>query len=187
MKLFLMFLGCLVIFVACTVPHKKEVAEPINQLEIQPTPEPTKPPIPVEIAELTSSELCERLGQIEVLPNRVPTITDPIYESLLVKGNDAIPCLVEKIGNETLIKDPRYSVPTWHRFAVGDTAVIILLDIASNDDSDWVKLMLEMLPPKAEKEWETNGIYAYFNYVSEPKNRKELQLWWKNWLSRNKK
>lgn len=188
MKLLLLFIGCLVIFLACSRSNEERIDEPIKQLEIQPTPEPTKPPIQIHIAELTSSELCDRVGQIEVLPNREPTITDPIYESLLLKGNEAIPCLVEKIGNDTLIKDPRYSVPTWHSFAAGDTALFVLLHILSDgDDEEWEKLLLQSLPPKYREEWETNGIYAYFNYVLEPKNRKELQRWWKSWLSKNKK
>lgn len=188
MKFFLLFSGCLVLFLACSRPKEDGIGEPINQLEIQASPEPTKPPIPIHIAELTSSELCDRVGQIEVLPNREPTITDPIYESLLLKGNEAIPCLVEKIGNGTLIKDPRYSVPTWHSFAVGDTAFFTLLDILSKgDDNEWERLLLESLPRKYREEWKTNGIYAYFNYVLEPKNRRELQKWWVKWLSVNKR
>lgn len=187
MKLFLLFIGCLVIFLACSPPKEKKIDEAVKQLETQPTPEPTKPPIPIHIAELTSSELCNRVGQIEVIPMKDPTITDPIYESLLLKGVEAVPCLVHKIGNDTLIKDPRYSVPTWHSFAVGDTAYFTLLHILSKgDDKEWEKLMLESLPPKFRKEWDTNGIYAYFNYVFEPKNRKELQRWWENWLNKNK-
>ena len=187
MKLLLLFMGCVAVFPACSSPNEERIDQPTSQIEIQPTPEPTKPPIPIHIAELTASELCERVGQIEVLPNRDPTITDPIYESLLLKGNEAIPCLVEKIGNDTLIKDPRYSVPTWHSYAVGDTALFVLLRIVSKgDDKEWEKRLLESLPRKYQEEWETNGIYAYFNYVLEPKNRKELQRWWKAWLSKNK-
>ena len=188
MKLLLIFIGCLVIFLACSRPTEERSDEPIKQIEIQPTPERTKPPIPTHIAELTSSELCDRVGQIEVLPTHDPTITDPIYESLLLKGNEAIPCLVEKIANDTLIKDPRYSVPTWHNFAVGDTALFVILRILSKGDGkEWEKRLLQSLPQKYQEEWESNGIYAYFNYVSEPKNRKELRVWWRNWVSKNKK
>ncbi len=171
MKLFLLFIGCSVIFLSCSRPNEENVTMPTNQLESQPITESTKPPIPIHIAELTSSELCDRVGQIEVLPNRDPTITDPIYESLLLKDNEAIPCLVDKIGNGTLIKDPRYSVPTWHSFAVGDTALFTPLDILSKgDDKDWERRLLESLPAKSRQEWKTNGIYAYFNYVLELKN-----------------
>lgn len=71
--------------------------------------------------------------------------------------------------------DPR-SAPIWEHYKVGDTAVFLLVDIAGNDE-----LLEEMLPPPYRKEWKTNGIYAYFNYVSEPANRRLLQKWWKAW------
>lgn len=63
---------------------------------------------------------------------------------------------------------------------VGDTAAFILVDIAGDDD-----LLQQMLPPRYRDEWESNGIYAYFNYVSEEENRKELQKWWQDWLRDN--
>lgn len=175
-------------FSACSYPCERPVTEQPIQLPAEPVAQPTKHTIPDDIAELTTSELCDRIGQIEVIPNRGLEVTDPIYESLLLRGNDAVPCLIEKIGNDTLIKDPRYSVPTWRSYAVGDTALFILLRILSkDDDKEWGKLLLASLPQKYREEWESNGIYAYFNYVLEPKNRKELQRWWKNWLSKNRK
>lgn len=166
-----------------SVAEKKNVPSP--QPEIQPTPEPkpTKPPIPIEIASLSALQLCDRLADIQILPTKDPTITDPIYEVLISKGDSVIPCLIERISDKWKIPDPRYSVPHWQHYAVGDTAVFILLDILSDeDDLQWEKLMKEILPPKYSEEWKTNGIYAYFNYVSEPKNRIELQRWWKKWL-----
>jgi len=149
--------------------------------------EPTKPAIPRELLDAEPEQLCSRLAEIKTLPTHEPTPTDPIYEALLAKGYAAIPCLVENIGNGKQVPDPRYSVPTWHSYAVGDTALFTLLDILSKGDSnDWERRLLESLPEKSRKEWKTNGIYAYFNYVLESRNRTELQQWWKNWLSKNK-
>lgn len=154
---------------------------------MQPTPEKTKPPIPIHISGFSSSELCNRLISIDTLPTFDPNETDPIYEALMLKGEDAIPCLVDKISDLTPIPDPRYSVPHWQHFVVGDTAVFTMLDIISrHDDGRWEELMQDSLPPKNRGEWKTNGVYAYFNYVSEPRNRKELQRWWKKWLKENK-
>lgn len=31
------------------------------------------------------------------------------------------------------------------------------------------------------------GVYAYFNYVSDPSGRRAVQNWWKKWLKENKK
>jgi hypothetical protein len=85
------------------------------------------------------------------------------------------------------MKDPR-EAPVWRHYAVGDTAVFILLRVVTKDDNqEWEKLFLKMLPPESQEEWKTNGIYAYFNYVSESKNRKSLQIWWKNWLKEKSK
>lgn len=157
-------------------------SNPEPQLEA--TPDDRKPPIYIHISQMSASELCNRLISIDTLPTRDPNITDPIYESLIAKGEEALPCLIEKITDTTSVPDPRYSVPPWQHYKVGDTAVFVLLDIASAGDDAWERLMRESLPKKSAEEWETNGIYAYFNYVSEPKNRKELQRWWKNWLSK---
>ncbi|MEO6655365.1 MAG: hypothetical protein ABIO36_04720 [Pyrinomonadaceae bacterium] len=156
-------------------------------IEATPEPEPTKPPIPDDLLRASSEQLCAELQQIKTIPTFEPTPTDSIYEALIAKSNAAIPCLVSRISDKTPMKDPRYSVPNWQHFAVGDTAVFILLDIvARGDDMLWENLMKEMLSAKYSKEWKTNGIYAYFNYVSEPKNRIELQRWWKKWLEDNK-
>ncbi len=174
---------------SCGYSLAENNSRPSLQPESQPTPEPepTKPPIPIEIARLSALQLCDRLADIKILPTKDPTITDPIYEALISKGNSAIPCLIERISDKRKIPDPRYSVPHWQHYAIGDTAVFILLRIiAGGDDLRWEKLMKEMLSAKYSEEWKTNGIYAYFNYVSEAKNRKVLQRWWTKWLKDNK-
>ncbi|HEX6126725.1 MAG TPA: hypothetical protein VFZ23_15240 [Pyrinomonadaceae bacterium] len=178
---------CIVLSLACS--RSTEVANKIADPEpdLQPTPASIKPPIHIHISGMSSSELCDRLISIDTMPTHDPTITDPIYESLIAKGDDAIPCLVEKISDTRPMPDPRYSVPHWQHYKVGDTAVLTLLDIVSRDDSEWENLMIESLSPKYAEEWRTNGIYAYFNYVSEVKNRKELQRWWTKWLKENRR
>ncbi len=151
-------------------------------------PKPTKPPIPEELLRASPEQLCAKLKDIKTLPTFEPTPTDPIYEALVLKDDTAIPCLIENIADRREVPDPRYSVPVWQHFAVGDTALFTLLDILSKDDGhDWERRLLESLPEKSRQEWDSNGIYAYFNYVSEPKNRKDLQRWWKNWIKQNNK
>lgn len=177
----------IVFSVACAPSTEVGNTTANSEPDLQPIPERTKPEIPIHISNFSSSELCDRLISIDTLPTRDPNETDPIYEALILKGDDAIPCLVEKISDKTPMPDPRYSVPHWQHFAVGDTAVFVLIDILRKGDLERENLLIEMLPPKYEAEWETNGIYAYFSYVSEPKNRKELQSWWRKWLGENKK
>lgn len=154
--------------------------------EVSPSAEPS-PTVDPELLKAQPAELCDRLAEIKKLPYRDPSDTDAIYEALIAKGEQAYPCLVERITDSKKMPDPR-EAPVWQHYAVGDTAVFILVRSVSGDnDSLEEKLLLEMLPKKYREEWKTNGVYAYFNYVSEHKNRKELQRWWKNWLNKNKK
>lgn len=151
-----------------------------------PLPEPTKFVVPPELLQASSESLCDRLAEITTLPGKDPNDTDSIYEALVLKGESAYPCLIAKITDTTLTEDPRQA-PKWQEYVVGDTAVFVLTRIAGGDDGDREEsLLTKMLPPKYQEEWKTNGIYAYFNYVSEPKNRKELQDWWKKWLKKKK-
>ena len=185
-SLALIYVVC--VFVACQNRSALSVPAPATPSpSITPEPEPTKPPIPEELLRASPEQLCAKLVDIKTIPTFEPTPTDPIYEALLVKGDSAIPCLIENISDKREVPDPRYSVPVWQHFAVGDTAVFTLVAILRKEDIEQEKLLIEMMPPKSQKEWETNGIYAYFNYVSEPKNRKELQHWWKKWIEKNKK
>ena len=139
-----------------------------------PTPQPTET-LNTTFRDENVESLCNRLSEIKKLPYRDPNDTDPIYEALIAKGKEAMPCLIEKITDETPMPDPR-EAPSWQYYKVGDTAVFILVRIANDDE-----ILQEMLPVKYRKEWKTNGVYAYFNYVSESKNRDELQRWWRSW------
>jgi hypothetical protein len=162
-----------------------EVAKAKEVVETGPTPTPKK--VDPSLLALPTESLCNRLGEIEVINDRVPEENDDLYKAILAKGSDALPCLIEKINDRTKTRDPR-SAPKWQHYVVGDTALFTVLSVASQDnDKRWEELMLGSLPSKYRDEWETNGVYAYFNYVSEPKNRKALQIWWKNWLKENKK
>lgn len=139
-----------------------------------PTPQPTET-LNTTFRDENVESLCNRLSEIKKLPYRDPNDTDPIYEALIAKGKEAMPCLIEKITDETPMPDPR-EAPSWQYYKVGDTAVFILVRIAKDDE-----ILQKMLPVKYRKEWKTNGVYAYFNYVSESKNRDELQRWWRSW------
>lgn len=177
---------CAVCLLGCERSIANNENEPPRTPDAQPTPKPTKPPIPAELLNLSSSQLCDRLADIKVIPTFEPTPTDPIYEALVAKGDDAIPCLIDNITDKREVPDPRYSVPIWQHYAVGDTAVFILIEIVDPDPNSEA-LYKEMIPPTYRKEWETNGMYAYFNYVSTARNRKELQRWWKSWIKQNMK
>lgn len=119
---------------------------------------------------------CERLSEITKLSNRLPPEEfDPIVKQILAEGDKAIPCLIEQITDETPTEDVR-GAPIWQNYVVGDTAIILLMRL---DGAEFEKVIKEMLPSPYREEWDTNGIYAYFNYVIESENRAKLKEWWK--------
>jgi hypothetical protein len=78
--------------------------------------QPSTTPTPLNVA-----ALCESIRNIEVLPLKDEPVSDPAYNALVSAGEAAIPCLIRKITDETLMKDPR-SAPKVGSVAVGDTA-----------------------------------------------------------------
>jgi len=162
---------------SCNMPAESKSKRPT----IDATPVVTATP-KAEIVTPTSdlAELCKQLAHIKILPDPGSSDHDEIYDAIIAKGKRIMPCLVEEITNDTPMHDPR-SAPVWQHYKVGDTAVFLLVDIAKDDE-----LLEKMLPQPYREEWKTNGVYAYFNYVSTMQNRQELQKWWRMWLAKQK-
>lgn len=178
----LVFFPLLIWLFGCSIANS-ESGNKVMANTPYPTTQPTET-LNTKVLDENVESLCNRLHEIKKLPYRDPNDTDPIYEALIAKGKEAMPCLVEKITDETPMRDPR-GAPIVQDYKVGDTAVFMLIRIAHEDEKSQVELLLEMLPVKYRKEWESNGVYTYFIYVSESKNRNELQRWWKIWIKEN--
>jgi len=118
--------------------------------------------------------LCSRLSEIKHLPfkNDLP-IDDPVYQALVDAGEAALPCLIEKVADATPMKDPR-GIPGPTDTRVGDVAYFVLVRIAKLD-------FIELLPGVVQKQYETEGVYAYHEFVSEQKHRLQLQAKLKAW------
>ena len=169
----------LFLLLACTESSGHRDSVPVSGPESTPKQEPANLAAHANLQNAQPSELCNHLADIRKLPYRDPSDTDPIYEALIAKGEQTYTCLIDKITDTTEMPDPR-EAPPWQHYVVGDTAVFILVrSIGGKDDLAREQLLIDMLPFKYRDEWETNGIYAYFNYVSDPKNRRELQRWWR--------
>ena len=149
----------LTFFIACHSQVRPEVFQPENAA-------PASTPVPRDVA-----SLCESIKDIEVLPHKGEPVHDPAYNALVSAGEQAIPCLIRKITDETVMKDPR-SAPKVGNVLVGDTAFFVLVDIAKIDQSGFV----ELLPPDVRKAYEgEQGIYGYFSRINEDNNREKLQ------------
>ena len=119
-----------------------------------------------------AEELCDRLERIERIPMKGDG-TDAVYLEMLEAGDSLVPCLIDRLTDESPMRDPR-SAPSWNAYAVGDTAQIMLVLITGRE-------FAATLPRAVQADWVDNGVYAYFDYVSEPVNRRRLQEKWRAW------
>lgn len=77
-----------------------------------------------------ASDLCMRLNSIRRIPFEHEAVNDELYNKIMVKGQDVVPCLIDQLTNETKMADPR-SEPTVADFRVGDLAFFLLLRITN--------------------------------------------------------
>jgi hypothetical protein len=123
---------------------------------------------PNSVDSARASRACDRLGELRELPFKGEPVSDAVYNELIAVGHPAIPCLVDKIDDATPMPDPRKAPPIPGGVAVGDVALFVLSDVSSVDFKD-------LLPPEVLKEWPEQGVYAYFAYVRNTKNRAALK------------
>ena len=122
----------------------------------------------------TPAVLCRELRNLKELPfdpsNRGVDVT---YDTFLDAGSAAIPCLIEKISDTTLMPDPRCPHVT-DDTTVGDVAYFILVRLS--------KLKFtELLPSPVKEKFKTDGVYAYHEYIARTGSRERLQLKLRNW------
>jgi hypothetical protein len=120
---------------------------------------------------------CKRLPEVKEIPFKGEPVNDEAYIDIVGRGKAAIPCLIEEITNTTMMKDPR-SAPTYPDFRIGDLAFFLLVDITKTPFE-------QMLPDSVKSRMKNEGVYAYFEYVGRPNNRKALQAKWKAWWAKH--
>ena len=121
--------------------------------------------------------LCNRVAEIKVLPMKDARGLDATFDALVDAGVRAVPCLIDKVTDETSMTDPRQA-PTYSDTRVGDVAFFVA---ARNAKLDYAAV----LPPAVTAKFPERGIYAYFEYVEKPKNRKRLQENFRVWFQQN--
>jgi hypothetical protein len=151
-----------------------ELTRDMDLLKVGATPEKTS-------NSLSAEELCANLKDLKARPLKVAEpVGDPIYDGLLEKGIDAVPCLIEKIADTTEMNDPSPHPAHPEYCAVGDTAFFVLFDITGREFIEE-----EIFPARYLKHWKTEGIYTYYGYVEDPANRIKIQQWWRDWAKKN--
>ena len=142
------------------------VQTPVADESPSPTPIAVKSPI------ADPNALCSRVSEIKSLSDRVPP-NDPAHIAILEAGEAVLPCLIKKLADSTPMEDPR-GVPGPTDTRVGDVAYFLIVDIGKLD-------FIELLPVEVQKEYETEGYFAYHCFVSKRKNRLQLQAKLRKW------
>lgn len=128
----------------------------------------------------TATDLCEHVRKIKKLPFKDEVVDDPSYNALANAGRAAIPCLISMITDTRRMPDPRQSY-RYGDVRAGDVAYFMLMHIANRD-------FRELLPARVQKNYKTQGIYAYFEFVEKYRNRvwlrRRLQKWYQRERSR---
>lgn len=100
--------------------------------------------------------LCNRISEIKYLHPKGETGHDEIYDALIETGEGIVPCLIGKITDTTMMRDPR-NIRISQEIKVGDVAYFVLIRITKLD-------FKEMLPEKVKQKYKTEGVYAYHDY-----------------------
>ena len=114
-----------------------------------------------------AANICDRIPEIKLLPFHRDRGVDATYDAIRDAGEAAVPCLIRKITDTTLIPDPRETLRSPDT-TVGDVAYFLLIEITNLD-------FAQFLPPDMQEEYKHQGVFAYYKYVEKEKHRAELQ------------
>jgi hypothetical protein len=133
------------------------------------------PPGPLNQQQLSklADRMCSQLPNLALLPFKDERFSgDDVHDTLVMLGEDAVPCLVDRISDETWMPDPRQAPVANVR--AGDVAFFLLNRLGVDFDI--------VLPMLDKEEWNGVGIYAYFAWANQTGNRKRLQEAVREWL-----
>ncbi|MBK7707212.1 MAG: hypothetical protein IPJ30_16015 [Acidobacteria bacterium] len=86
--------------------------------------------------------------------------------------------MIEKVADSTPMADPR-GIPGPTDTRIGDVAYFVLSRISNLD-------FIELLPAYVQKEYQTEGVFAYHRYVAKRENRLQLQANLRDWYKKRR-
>ena len=120
-----------------------------------------------------ATALCNRVAEIKQLPFKNESGVDAAYDALIEAGEAIVPCLIDKVSDTKVMLDPRCPHVT-DETRVGDVAYFVLVDI--------IKIgFVELFPADVHKNFKTDGVYAYHEYIDRKGKHKLLQSKLREW------
>jgi hypothetical protein len=122
---------------------------------------------------------CSEIRSVRRIPFHAgEPVSDKAYNKLLQKSWAVVPCLISEITNTRRTPDPR-SAPIFGDVRVGDVAFWVIKDITGLPYD-------QMFPVDLVARFPSEGVYAYFDWVHNPDNRKVLQKNVQQWYMSHK-
>jgi hypothetical protein len=119
---------------------------------------------------------CNEISAVRRIPFHAgEPVKDDAYNKLLKKSWGVVPCLIGQITNTHRTPDPR-TAPIFGDVRVGDVAFWVIKDITALPYDD-------MFPPDLVARFPKEGVYAYFDWIHKPQNRKILQNKVQEWYN----
>lgn len=124
-----------------------------------------------------AEKLCKTVKAIKELPRDWGEKgVDKTYDAIVYAGENVVPCLIDQVTDLTVMKDPRCPTIS-NATTIGDVSYFILVNLMKIE-------FTQLLPQDVVKDFKTNGVYAYHEYIDRDGSRKELQSklreWWKS-------
>lgn len=110
----------------------------------------------------SNGETCPAVSDVKTMPFRDDWGVDAAYDRFRT-GSDCDQVLIDALASVKLMTDPR--CPSYGGFVEADAAFFVLVEKFG--------LHFEDVLPKGAN-WKEQGIYAYFEYVEEPRRRAKL-------------
>ncbi|MCD4652500.1 hypothetical protein K8T06_01030 [bacterium] len=123
------------------------------------------------------NSLGDKLEKITVIPFKEEAVNDTNYNEVMKQEVKNLPCLAQQIANTKIMQDPRQCFRS-SSFCVGDLAFFLFIR----------KTQLKFkafLPAEVITQIEIRGMWAYFEHVQEPENRKKLADKCREWCVNN--
>ena len=120
-----------------------------------------------------ATALCNRVAEIQQLPSKGESGVDAAYDALVEAGESVVPCLIEKVSDTRVMHDPRCPHVT-DETTIGDVAYFVLVRITKIG-------FVELLPADVQKKFETDGVYAYHDFIGRKGKRNQLQFNLREW------
>src|ERR1700752_637467 len=124
------------------------------------------------------ANLCTRVFDIRIVPLKGERGRHQPFDAIMDGGDAVLPCLIDKVTDPKKIVNP-FEFPRYAGIDIrrGDVAFFLILYMKHVTAE-------KFLPDIFKKDYEKEGIHAYFKYAQKPANRRQVQENLRVWFTK---